>query len=60
MREQADYPDRICNDFGRRYGKDSLLVSTYHKGRCGWCGEVRPVTEPRDFTWPVYPPPPSD
>lgn len=54
--DRDDYPDAICNDCGRIYGKDTFCVSTYHKARCGWCGIVKPVTEPRDFAYPKYPP----
>lgn len=55
----------ICFDCGatanaltclKRYGappkKIAHSVSTYHKGTCIVCGEMKPVTEERDFFYP--------
>ena len=47
-----DYPDWICNDCGRTYGKrpeGNPYGATYHVGTCDICGEEKEVTEPRDF-----------
>jgi len=42
-------PQWVCNDCGQdRYGIPNE-VSTWHVGKCGICGETKPVTEPRDF-----------
>ena len=30
-------------------------VSTFHYGICGVCGEMRSVTEPRDYNFPSFP-----
>jgi hypothetical protein len=27
-------------------------IATFHSGRCGWCGEIRAVTQPRDYGYP--------
>jgi rubrerythrin len=46
------YPDWICNACGKSYGKrpdGNPHGATYHVNKCGICGEVVEVTEPRDF-----------
>lgn len=41
-----------------RYGAPpkqlAFSVSTYHVGKCDWCGEKKPVTETRDFFYPDF------
>jgi hypothetical protein len=46
----------LCTECGTKYGKglDWSPVSTYHTGRCFCCGEVRAVTEERDYGYPEY------
>lgn len=47
------YPAWICAACGTRLGRmPAGHISTWHRGTCGWCGEVRDVTEPRDYGWP--------
>lgn len=47
---------RICRDCGSRHGRmPAGHISTWHRGTCGWCGEVRDVTEPRDYGYPERP-----
>lgn len=46
------YPDWICNTCGKTYGKRPNGIpfgATYHVEKCGICGKVVEVTEPRDF-----------
>lgn len=42
----------------KRYGHPpkqlAYSVSTYHKGKCDFCGEEKDVTEARDFFYPDY------
>jgi hypothetical protein len=58
---------QACNDCGieanrltclRKYGAEpkqkKFSVSTYHEGKCGACGEVKMVTESRDFFHPDF------
>ena len=54
--EEASYPSWICADCGRKYGSRVPTFATYHYGECGWCGlESGPVTEPRDYGYPMAP-----
>jgi hypothetical protein len=52
---RGEYPDWICGDCGGKYGRQRGSLSTCHEGKCGWCGETKPVTEPRDFGYPKHP-----
>lgn len=55
----VEQPDWVCDSCGHKYGiyfqpdifddNRKKSVSTYHKGECGVCHEMRVVTEPRDF-----------
>jgi hypothetical protein len=42
----------------QKYGqppiKKAFTVSTYHKGKCDYCGEKTSVTEVRDFFYPDF------
>lgn len=42
----------------KRYGQPphqiAFTVSTYHKGKCDFCGWVKDVTETRDFFYPDF------
>ena len=39
-----------CCDFcGRTYGQPRPGCSTYHEGKCDVCGEIKAVTETRDY-----------
>lgn len=35
-------------------GKSQYSISTWHVSTCDVCGERKPVTEPRDFMYPVF------
>jgi hypothetical protein len=49
------YPGWICIDCGRKYGTAyEGHVATFHTDLCGWCGEEKAVTEPRDYGYPDY------
>jgi methionyl-tRNA synthetase len=53
------YPKWICRACGHMYGRVVRgHIATYHMGDpCGWCERTtEPVTEPRDFHFPVLPP----
>jgi|GEM_PF-6860579 len=45
----------ICNECGDRHGTYRVSESTWHQGRCAWCGETKPVTDSRDFNYPEMP-----
>lgn len=62
-----DYPKNVCTDCGveanrltclKKYGqepkKKSFSVSTFHKAKCDICGELKMVTEARDFFYPEF------
>jgi len=42
----------ICKDCGEKHGKRRLDMSTWHNGKCDWCGKEKPVTESRDYGYP--------
>lgn len=44
-----DYPSWICFDCGKKHGRRTPGVATYHENTCDICGEKKLVTEPRDF-----------
>lgn len=51
-----DYPRTICCDCGEKHGRwPKGHVATFYKGVCGWCGETKTVTEPRDHRFPPWP-----
>jgi hypothetical protein len=60
-REQLPYPAWICRPCGEAHGRGMPEghVSTWHEDRCGVCGRVTSVSEPRDFghlkKWPILP-----
>ena len=45
----SDYPAWVCAECGERYGRRPCGIATWHEDVCGVCGQVRAVTEPRDF-----------
>jgi hypothetical protein len=52
----------VCFDCGKQAlslpinkGKMQLLCSTVHNGICDVCGKKKPVSEARDFGYPVFP-----
>ena len=47
--KQRDYPVWVCYPCGIRHGFKECGVATWHEDKCGVCGEVAAVTEPRDF-----------
>ena len=42
-------PEWICMECGKRYGRKSIGIATWHEDMCDICGEITSVTEPRDF-----------
>lgn len=54
--DDPNYPAWICSDCGNVYGKyPDGHCATWHTDICGWCGETKPCTEPRDFSFPKSP-----
>lgn len=45
----------ICHDCGIKYRKPRFSVSTWHQDKCHYCGEIKAVTESRDFRYPDLP-----
>ena len=51
------YPDWVCHDCGIKARGRPLAewaCPTWHMGRCDVCGEIKEVTEPRDFNFPEF------
>ena len=40
--------------YGREPDKAKFAVSTYHKGKCDYCGKITDITEARDFYYPDF------
>ena len=38
-----------CFDCGNKYGVYSVGCSSVYESKCGVCGEIKPITETRDF-----------
>lgn len=62
-----NYPSDVCSDCGieanrltclKKHGaeplKKAFSLSTFHTGKCDVCGEVKHVTQPRDFFYPDF------
>jgi hypothetical protein len=45
---------RLCASKGSSNRGKWSLVATYHADQCGVCGEMKAVTEPRDFGYPKF------
>jgi hypothetical protein len=47
----SDYPAWVCQDCALANGGRIIPghVSTHHDGKCDLCGQVKSVTEPRDY-----------
>lgn len=43
----------ICQECGHKFGRPERIpaghLATFHLGNCDICGEIKPVSEPRDF-----------
>jgi hypothetical protein len=50
------YPAWVCGQCAVAHGGIWAKghVATFHDGPCGWCGENRAVTEPKDYGYPIY------
>lgn len=48
------YPGSICFPCGEKHGRWRGRDATWHEGTCGWCGLVKPVTEPRNYGSPEW------
>jgi len=59
--------NNVCDECGReanrltclkRYGKEpdqaKFLVSTFHKGKCDFCGKETDITQVRDYFYPDF------
>lgn len=51
----------VCSDCGKaalklpeNKGKKQFDVSTFHRGVCDVCSQIKAVTETRDFMYPVF------
>lgn len=52
----STYPEKVCHDCGTEAvgSYKATHTSTYHEARCDVCGEVKGVTQPRDFGYPIF------
>jgi len=47
--ERLTQADLVCRDCGDKYGKYSVGCSSTWEGQCHVCGEMKPITEVRDW-----------
>ena len=47
--DDADVVLLVCYDCGVKHGRRVPGLSTWHQGECCVCGQLKSVTEPRDF-----------
>ena len=40
--------------YGTEPKKKKFMCSTYHKGKCDFCGKIKYITEARDFFYPDF------
>jgi hypothetical protein len=40
-----------CFDCGKKYGVYSVGCSSVYESKCDVCGEIKPITETRDFAY---------
>jgi len=43
------YPEWTCKECGIEHGTRLPEMATWHEDKCDVCGEIKSVTEPRDF-----------
>jgi hypothetical protein len=61
--QPQEQPDWVCRDCGAKYSRRAYQagavsvsittdhISTWHEGTCDVCGQIKPVTQPRDFSY---------
>lgn len=57
MKEKCDdeYPHWICQECAESRGYPNIcLISTWHEDHCGWCEQIKTVTQPRDYSYPKF------
>ncbi len=55
-KDEPYYPSDICGYCGLKNGTMHQFPVTYWKAVCGWCGEEKSCTSPRDMGYPDYTP----
>lgn len=49
------YPSFICHECATKVGGILKVgISTWHLGNCDVCGELKSLTEPRDYGYPEF------
>lgn len=51
------YPAWVCHECGMKARGRPISkwhVATFHEGKCGACGKIKDVTEPRDYGYPKF------
>lgn len=43
--------NNTCFDCGHKYGVYSVGCSSVYESKCDVCGEIKPITETRDFAY---------
>jgi hypothetical protein len=54
-RDPNIYPSWICKECAESLGyKNRFSISCYHPDICGWCEQMKTVTQPRDYSFPPF------
>ncbi len=54
-KKDTNYPTWVCHGCAIKYGGNAPSMATYHDNICDICGELKSVTEPRDYGYPKFP-----
>jgi len=50
-----EYPAWICSECATSRGySNRCMLSTFHEDLCGWCEQIKTVTQPRDYGYPKF------
>ena len=47
--KKLETANKTCFDCGHKYGVYSVGCSSVYESKCDVCGEIKPITETRDF-----------
>ena len=49
--KKLEQAGNTCFDCGKKYGVYSVGCSSVYEAKCGVCGEIKNITETRDFAY---------
>jgi sulfur relay (sulfurtransferase) complex TusBCD TusD component (DsrE family) len=52
---KENYPAWTCRECAESRGySNRCMISTWHEDSCGWCEQIKAVTQPRDYGYPKF------